>query len=67
MKRVRIEIRGGKVSADFEGFYGTECKQLEERIKPESVHIDNVEDKPELNIETESNTISLEQQESDYF
>ncbi len=67
MKKIRMSIKNGKVSADFEGFYGTDCKTLEQRIKPESVHVDTVEDKPELNIEIKGNSQQDQDSESDYF
>lgn len=67
MKKVVIKINKGKVNADYSGFYGEECKQLEDRVKPDSVEVSNVENKPEIQMEAQANHQGLNNTESDYF
>lgn len=48
VKRVSIKIKGGKISADFEGFKGHDCKNLEEKIRLAGTEVESTDDKPEL-------------------
>lgn len=47
VKKVSIKIKGGKISADYEGFVGQDCKRLEETIRINGLEAEQ-EDKPEL-------------------
>lgn len=50
MKKVSIKIKGGNVSADFSGFIGKSCEALEQRIRPESLEVEEKELKPEYHL-----------------
>lgn len=47
MKKVVINIIGGKVTADFSGFQGRACEHLHDKIRPENLEVDEAEQKPE--------------------
>lgn len=60
VKAVKIEIHRGSVSADFIGFQGRACTDLEERIRMEGLEVSDHQLKPEhskrnsvVNTETE--------------
>ncbi|MGI9292940.1 MAG: hypothetical protein ACR2PS_03075 [Pseudomonadales bacterium] len=49
VKKVTIRIKQTKVEADYEGFIGTQCELLDQRIQPDNlVEVEN-EPKPEVN------------------
>ena len=48
VKKVSIKIKGGKISADFTGFKGQECKNLEQRLRMTGTEVESTDDKPEL-------------------
>lgn len=52
MKRVVVSIKGGNVSADFQGFQGRACEDLEKRIRPDGSEVNEVETKPEYDFVT---------------
>lgn len=63
MKHVVIRIKGGKVNADFTGFQGKQCQQLDQRVRPDEVEIEDIELKPEYHNEafnTDSNSTEWE-------
>lgn len=43
VKRVVVNVKGGNVSADFQGFQGRACEDLEKRIRPEGCEVNEVE------------------------
>lgn len=47
VKKVNLKIKGGKIAADFSGFQGKSCEQLENRIRPENLEVEDKELKPE--------------------
>lgn len=60
MKKVSIKIKGGVINADFTGFQGKACEQLEERIRPQEMELQEKELKDEYHqqhtsTETETN------------
>ncbi|RJX82291.1 hypothetical protein [Pseudomonas sp. LS-2] len=57
MKRVVVSIKGGKVSADFQGFQGRTCEDLEKRIRPDGTEVNGVETKPEYDFATSAATV----------
>ncbi|MEZ8733881.1 hypothetical protein [Vibrio sp. 10N.239.312.D08] len=67
MKKVVIKINKGKVNADYTGFYGEECKQLETRVKPESVEVSHVENKPEIQMEVLADQQGMNNTETEHF
>jgi hypothetical protein len=52
VKRVVVSIKGGNVSADFQGFQGRACEDLEKRIRPDGSEVNEVETKPEYEFVT---------------
>ncbi len=56
MKAGKITIKAGKVVADFSGFQGKSCVQLEEKIRPEGLNVDEQTLKSDYNFETQSET-----------
>jgi hypothetical protein len=52
VKRVVVNVKGGNVSADFQGFQGRACEDLEKRIRPEGCEVNEVEKKPEYDFVT---------------
>jgi len=52
VKRVVVSIKGGNVSADFQGFQGRACEDLEKRIRPDGSEVNEVETKPEYDFVT---------------
>lgn len=52
VKRVVVSIKGGNVSADFQGFQGRACEDLEKRIRPDGSEVNEVETKPEYEFGT---------------
>lgn len=52
MKKVNIKIKDGKISADFSGFIGKACEQLEHRLRPDGLEVEEKELKPEYHMET---------------
>lgn len=62
MKKVHLKIKGSKVTADFSGFIGNACEELEKKIQPGEVEVEEKSLKPEYHInsghsetETENN------------
>ncbi|TNC80259.1 MAG: hypothetical protein C9356_15135 [Oleiphilus sp.] len=51
MKQITIEIHNGSVQLDFKGFEGKSCTELEEKIRPENLLIQEVTLKPEYELE----------------
>lgn len=51
MKVVKITIQNGVVNADYSGFEGDECVQLDERVRPENMDVDEVNLKSEYHLE----------------
>ena len=60
MKKVNLKIKGGKIAADFSGFQGKSCEQLENRIRPENLEIEEKELKPEYNFSASGYMSELE-------
>ena len=54
MKKVSIKIKGGKVSADFTGFVGNACEQLQRKISPENFDVEHKELKPEYHFSAQN-------------
>jgi len=52
VKRVVVSIKGGNVSADFQGFQGRACEDLEKRIRPDGSEVNEVQTKPEYDFAT---------------
>lgn len=53
-KKVNIRIKGGKVSADFSGFQGKSCEQLENKIRPEELEVEEKHLKDEYHFDTQT-------------
>lgn len=53
MKKVKIIIKKGSVSADFSGFQGKSCETLEARIRPAGFGQTDKELKPEYHFDTQ--------------
>ncbi|WP_273806361.1 MULTISPECIES: hypothetical protein [unclassified Pseudomonas] len=47
VKRVVVTIKAAKVTADFQGFEGKTCEDLEHRLRLEGTEVTEVELKPE--------------------
>lgn len=63
VKKVNLKIKGGKIAADFSGFQGKSCEQLENRIRPENLEIEEKELKPEYNFSAAHTQSETEQNE----
>lgn len=56
MKRVTVQIKDGRVSADFAGFAGNKCDELAKQIHPESMVEDEKTLKPEYHYNMQAMT-----------
>ncbi|WP_240224646.1 hypothetical protein [Rheinheimera hassiensis] len=63
MKKVKLTIKGGVVSADFTGFQGKTCEQLEAKIRPAGFGETQKELKPEYHFDTDNHS-ETEQEKS---
>lgn len=65
-KRIKVKIKGGNIQADFQGFSGTECEKLDQKLRPEDFELTNEEKKPEYAFETTGEHTEYEFQTDDY-
>ncbi|MEF1337442.1 hypothetical protein REH81_11725 [Vibrio rotiferianus] len=65
-KRIKVKIKGGNIQADFQGFSGTECEKLDQKLRPEDFELTNEEKKPEYAFETTGGHTEYEFQTDDY-
>lgn len=52
MKKVSIRIKGGNVEADYSGFVGKACVDLQDRIRPTNLEVESQELKPEYSYDS---------------
>ncbi|CAH1589925.1 MULTISPECIES: hypothetical protein [Vibrio] len=65
-KRIKVKIKGGNIQADFQGFSGTDCEKLDQKLRPESFELINAEKKPEYSFETTSENTEHEFETGNY-
>lgn len=53
MKKVKLTIKNGVVAADFTGFQGKTCEDLESKIRPAGFGQTEKELKPEYHFDTQ--------------